>query len=136
MDLEDVLARLGLDPEFRRRVLADPITALAGYQLTADDLASVQAWFGRPEEPGPGVAALLADGAAAAPGPPPQSAAVDLFSQMLERPELARRVREDPAAVAVEWRIPLAEVRRLGRLEVGGAVGAEPPQRHASSPDR
>jgi hypothetical protein len=47
---------------------------------------------------------------------------------MLERPELARRVREDPGAVVAEWRIPVAERWRLGRLEAGGALGAAPPR--------
>lgn len=36
--LDDVLERLVNEPEFRSRLTSDPKRALAGYDLTADDL--------------------------------------------------------------------------------------------------
>jgi hypothetical protein len=63
MQLDDVLARLAVDPHFRLQVLDDPARALSGYKLTADDLAAVQAWFGNAEEPGPDVTTLLTEDA-------------------------------------------------------------------------
>jgi len=69
MQLNDVLARLTVDPQFRRQVLDDPAGALSSYKLTAHDLAAVQAWFERVEEPGPDVTTLLAgDADPAGPG--------------------------------------------------------------------
>jgi hypothetical protein len=60
MQLNDVFARLTVDPQFRRQVLDDPAGALSSYKLTAHDLAAIQAWFERVEEPGPDVTTLLA----------------------------------------------------------------------------
>lgn len=37
--IEDVLERLRTDPAFKARLATDPGSALAGYELTADDLS-------------------------------------------------------------------------------------------------
>ena len=38
-DIEDALARLATDPAFKAQLATDPRSALAGYQLSADDLS-------------------------------------------------------------------------------------------------
>lgn len=38
-DIDEALERLGNDPEFKDQLARDPGAALAGYDLTADDLA-------------------------------------------------------------------------------------------------
>jgi hypothetical protein len=37
--IEDALERLTTDPAFRAALMTDPATALAGYELSADDLS-------------------------------------------------------------------------------------------------
>jgi hypothetical protein len=58
-DIEDVLARLRLDPVFRRRVLDDPRAALAAYHLSADDLGRIERQLEIRAAGGTGVAELL-----------------------------------------------------------------------------
>lgn len=57
-DLPIVLRRLALEPAFAAAVVADPLTALYGFSLTADDLAALAVWLER-REPGCGVRALF-----------------------------------------------------------------------------
>jgi hypothetical protein len=128
MQRDEVLVRLASDAGFREHVQRDPAAALAGYRLSAEDLAAVQAWLarqsGRPVAPG--VANLLAgdDPDAAEPA---AATVADLFGRMLADADVAGRVRQDPDAVAAEWGLPLAEVRRLGSLSVADSVAdAEP----------
>ena len=50
-DIDDVLQRLRVDSDFQAALSSDPITALVGYQLNADDLRRMDRALGRQVEP-------------------------------------------------------------------------------------
>lgn len=48
--LADVIERLLRDPGFRAELISDPKSALAGYQLTGDQLQQLARWVGEDDD--------------------------------------------------------------------------------------
>ena len=50
-DIDEVLHRVRADGDYQAALLSDPIAALAGYELNADDLRRLDRELGRQAEP-------------------------------------------------------------------------------------
>ena len=50
-DIDKVLNRLRLDSDYQAGLISDPVAALAGYELNADDLRRLDRALGRQVEP-------------------------------------------------------------------------------------